>query len=233
MIIGLVMNLIIPTGLFSQTFCTGADSAHIDGIKDGYRYELWNQNAQGIACMTISKGALFSGEWFGIENYLARRGYGFDKTKKHHEIGTMHANYNCTYNPSDSSGNSYLSVYGWTVEPLAEYYIIEDWCRWIPSMDKNATFKGAIEVNGCIYDIYENTRVNQPSIAGNTIFQQYFSIRRDKRTSGSINISDHFKKWEELGMELGKMYEVSMVVEGYQSSGSFEFTELEITVDKL
>ena len=32
-------------------------------------------------------------------------------------------------------------------------------------------------------------------------------------------------------MDMGKMYEVSFVVEGYQSDGSFAFTELEVTVD--
>ena len=78
-------------------------------------------------------------------------------------------------------------------------------------MAAGATLKGTIEVDGSIYDIYENTRVNQPSIVGNTTFQQYFSIRRDVRDSGTINISKHFDKWESLGMALGKMYEVSFV----------------------
>lgn len=216
----------------AQKLCIDKKTEIISGTEDGYRYELWNQYSQGHACMTLGEGALFSGEWSGIENYLARRGYGYDRTKEHHEIGIFHANYNCDYNPSDSSGNSYLSVYGWTLEPLVEYYIIEDWCRWIPSMDKNATFKGTFEVNGSIYDIYENTRVNQPSIQGNTTFQQYFSIRKDKRSVGTISISEHFEKWEELGMTMGKMYEVSMVVEGYQSSGRFAFKEFEVVVEK-
>jgi endo-1,4-beta-xylanase len=215
----------------SQTFCTQAGTDRIAGEKDGYRYELWNQNSLGTACMTLDSGSLFSGEWEGIQNYLARRGLGYDQTQKHQEIGTFYATYNCNYNPSTASGNSYLSIYGWTVNPLKEYYIVEDWRNWIPSMDAGATLKGTINVNGSIYDIYENTRVNQPSIVGNTTFQQYFSIRRDVRNSGTINISEHFDKWESLGMEMGKMYEVSFVVEGYQSSGSFEFTALDVFVN--
>jgi endo-1,4-beta-xylanase len=98
-------------------------------------------------------------------------------------------------------------------------------------MDANAESRGSINVNGSIYDIIENTRTNQPSIIGTATFQQYFSIRRDKRNSGTINITDHFNQWETLGMDMGKMYEVSFVVEGYKSSGSFEFTELEVTVN--
>ena len=33
-------------------------------------------------------------------------------------------------------------------------------------------------------------------------------------------MSEHFKAWENLGMPMGKMYEVALTVEGYQSSGS-------------
>lgn len=227
-----LLGMLFSSQMSSQTFCIDSLSDHVMGVKDGYRYELWNQNSQGVACMTIGKGALFSGKWSGIENYLARRGFGFDRTKEHQELGTFTMNYKCTYQPTEDTGNSYLSVYGWTLEPLAEYYIIENWCRWIPSMAKDAVFKGTVEVNGSIYDIYEYTRVNQPSIVGNTTFQQYFSIRRDKRNSGTINITDHFKKWEALGMNLGKLYEVSMVVEGYQSSGDFKFKKLEVLIDK-
>jgi endo-1,4-beta-xylanase len=95
-------------------------------------------------------------------------------------------------------------------------------------MAAGAVSKGTIDVNGSIYDIYENTRVNQPSIKGNTTFQQYFSIRRDVRNSGTISITEHFDMWESLGMDLGKMYEVSFVVEGYKSNGNFEFTELDV-----
>jgi len=216
--------------LKSQTFCTEPGTSWIAGVQDGYRYELWNQNSQGTACMTLGSGALFSGEWDGVENYLARRGLGYNQTQEHQEIGTFSATYNCNYNPSTASGNSYLSVYGWTVDPLVEYYIIEDWRNWIPSMAGGATSQGSLSVNGSTYDIYENTRVNQPSIVGNATFQQYFSIRSTVRNSGTINISEHFNKWEALGMDMGDMYEVSFVVEGYQNSGSFEFTELDVVV---
>jgi endo-1,4-beta-xylanase len=98
-------------------------------------------------------------------------------------------------------------------------------------MAEGAEHLGTITVNGSVYDIIENTRVEQPSILGTQTFQQYFSIRRDTRNSGIINITEHFEAWELLGLELGKMYEVSFVVEGYQSSGNFNFTELDVLID--
>lgn len=230
--ITLILLLSVKLDSSGQEICitTGGGSDQITGTKDGYRYELWNQDAQGTACMTLGSGALFSGKWSGIKNYLARRGLGYNRTQEHQEIGRFFATYNCDYKPSSATGNSYLSIYGWTVEPLIEFYIIEDWRNWIPSMDNGAQKKGSITVNGVNYDIYQNTRVNQPSILGNATFEQYFSIRTTKRTSGTINISDHFDKWESLGMELGKLHEVSFVVEGYQSNGTFEFKALDVYV---
>ncbi|MBN1952206.1 MAG: glycoside hydrolase family 11 protein [Bacteroidales bacterium] len=217
----------------SQTFCIEPDSDRFAGEKDGFRYELWDQNAKGNACMTLGDGALFSGEWSDIENYLARRGLGYDQTQKHQEIGTFFADYACNYNPSSKpGGNSYLAVYGWTTDPMVEFYIIEDWRNWIPSMAEGATLKDSFYVNGAYYDIYENIRVNQPSIQGITTFPQYFSIRRDTRNSGKINISDHFNKWEAIGMSMGAMYEVSFVVEGYMNYGNFAFTELDVYLKK-
>ncbi|MHA7059108.1 glycoside hydrolase family 11 protein [Aquimarina sp. M1] len=215
----------------AQTYCIQSGSEQIAGEANGFRYELWNQNSQGTACMTLGNEALFSGEWDGILNYLSRRGLGYDQTQRHEEIGNFFATYDCNYTPSTNSGNSYLSIYGWTIEPLVEYYIIEDWRNWIPSMANGAVLKKSFEINGSVYDIYENTRVNQPSIVGNATFQQYFSIRRDTRNSGAIDISEHFRQWESIDMNLGKLHEVSFVVEGYQSSGSFEFIELDIFAD--
>lgn len=227
----LMFFIISITNLYSQLLCIESDSDQITGKLDGFRYELWNQYSQGTACMTLGKGALFSGKWLDVENYLARRGLGYNQTQEHQEIGVFYATYNCDYNPSpDSIGNSYLAVYGWTVNPLAEFYIIEDWRNWIPSMAKDASLKGSFYANGSRYDIYENIRVDQPSIAGITTFPQYFSIRVNKRDSGVINISEHFNMWETLGMNLGKMHEVSFVVEGYHNSGSFNFIDLDLFI---
>jgi endo-1,4-beta-xylanase len=227
----LLLLFFIANSLHAQKICIENNKDQIIGLKDGFRYELWNQYAKGHACMTISEGALFSGEWSGIENYLARRGLAYDKKRKHQEIGDFYATYDCDYNPSeDKKGNSYLSIYGWTVEPLIEYYIIEDWRNWVSYMSPDATFKGSFKTDGSIYDVYTKTRVEKPSIVGITTFQQYFSIRREKRNKGSIHISDHFDQWESLGLTMGKLHEVSFVVEGYKSSGSFEFKELDVFI---
>lgn len=223
--------LLFVQNIHSQEFCTSAGTERIAGKENNYNYELWNQYSQGTGCMTLGSGGSFSGRWSGIENYLARRGLSYDETQTHPQIGTFTTSFNCSYNPSSASGNSYLAIYGWTNDPMIEYYIVEDWRNWIPSMSAESKLKGTIDIDGSIYDIYQATRTQQPSIHGTATFEQYFSIRRNTRNSGSVQISEHFKKWESLGMPMGKMYEVAFVVEGYQSNGQFDFTQLEITVD--
>ncbi|MGP4040182.1 glycoside hydrolase family 11 protein [Gracilibacillus sp. D59] len=193
------------------------------GTHDGYDYEFWKDSG-GSGSMTLNSGGTFSAEWNNINNILFRKGKKFDQTQTHQQIGNISINYGANYQPN---GNSYLTVYGWTVDPLVEYYIVDSWGSWRPP---GGTAKGTITVDGGTYDIYETTRTNQPSIIGTATFQQYWSVRRSKRTSGTISVSEHFKAWENLGMEMGKMHEVALTVEGYQSSGSADVYSNTLTI---
>lgn len=182
------------------------------GTHGGYDYELWKD--YGNTTMELNDNGTFSCQWSNINNALFRKGKKFNSDKTYQQIGEITVDYGCQYNPS---GNSYLCVYGWTRNPLVEYYIVDSWGSWRPP---GATPKGTITVDGGTYDVYVTTRVNQPSIDGTKTFQQYWSVRTSKRTSGTISVSEHFRQWERMGMKMGNMYEVALTVEGYQSSGS-------------
>lgn len=183
------------------------------GTHDGYDYEFWKDSG-GSGSMTLNSGGTFSAEWSNVNNILFRKGKKFDQTQTHEQIGNISVDYGANYQPN---GNSYLTVYGWAVDPLVEFYIVDSWGTWRPP---GGTPKGTLHVDGGTYEIYETTSVQEPSIIGTATFQQYWSVRTSKRTSGTISVSEHFKKWESLGMPMGNMYEVALTVEGYQSSGS-------------
>jgi endo-1,4-beta-xylanase len=220
---GFLCLSILFTLLSSNAFAaTKTITSNDTGTFDGYDYELWKDN--GTTTMTLNGGGAYSCQWSNINNALFRTGKKYNETQTYQEMGNISVDYACNYQPS---GNSYLAVYGWTSSPLVEYYIVDSWGSWRPP---GATSKGTITVDGATYDVYETTRVNQPSIKGNTTFEQYWRVRTSKRTSGTISVSDHFKAWESKGMKMGKMYEVSLVVEGYQSSGKADVTKMSINV---
>ena len=206
---------------------TKADAATVlynnaTGYEGNYAYELWKD--YGDTSMTLKGNGLFECWWENIGNVLFRKGVKWDCTKTYSQLGNITCTYGVDYQPN---GNSYLCVYGWCRNPLVEYYIVDCWGTWRPP---GATSKGTITVDGATYDVYETTRVNQPSIDGNTTFKQYWSVRQSKRTSGTISVTEHFKAWERMGMKMGLMYEAAFNVEGYQSSGWADVYKLDITV---
>ena len=124
-------------------------------------------------------------------------------------------NYQADYNPN---GNSYLAVYGWTTDPLVEYYIVESFGTYDPST--GADHMGTVESDGGSYEIYQTLRENQPSIIGTATFPQFWSVRSDHRTSGSVTVANHFDAWTQSGLQLGTHNYQIVATEGYQSAGS-------------
>ena len=183
-----------------KTICSNDQGNHC-----GYAYEFWQDNE--VSCMKVESGGGFSIDWTSGNNVLARKGI---RPGSRDLVVTYDADWN-------AGGVSYLGVYGWTKNPLIEYYIIDNWGDSPPpgvqSMD-------SIESDGGTYNIYRTQRVDQPSIEGTKTFYQYWSVRSKPRTSGSITVGNHFDAWEDNNLELGSLYEVSMLAEGFHSIGS-------------
>ncbi|EED14021.1 endo-1,4-beta-xylanase 1 precursor, putative [Talaromyces stipitatus ATCC 10500] len=119
-----------------------------------------------------------------------------------------------------TSGLASLSVYGWSTDPLVEYYIIDE----MVDMQQAGTQKGTVYSDGATYTIWENTRVNEPSIQGTSTFNQYISIRNSGRTSGTITVENHFNAWKQHGMNLGKLNFQVIAVESWNGSGNCKQT---------
>lgn len=132
-------------------------------------------------------------------------------------------NYSGTFN---SSGNAYLSVYGWTRKPLVEYYVIESFGTYDPG--SAAPYKGSFDSDGASYKVYLTTRVNQAPIDGESILRRYWSVRQEKRVGGSVNMQNHFDAWASFGMDIGIHDFQILATEGYQSSGNSDiYVEIE------
>ena len=157
------------------TTTRGQNNSSVTGNigNSGYHYEIWYQG--GNNSMTYYNDGTFSAEWNGSNDFLARVGLKYNSTQTHDQIGYFTADYKFT--KSGNASYSYIGIYGWTENPLVEYYIVDDWFT-KPSPQYLGTKKGEITVDGDTYDIYTFTRVNQPSIKGTSTFPQFFSVRR-------------------------------------------------------
>ncbi len=108
--------------LFVNVQATTTLTSNATGTHGGYDYEYWKDSGTGT--MTLNDGGAFSCSWSNINNILFRKGKKYNETQTHQQLGNITMTYACNYQPN---GNSYLSVYGWTSDPLVEYYIIESY----------------------------------------------------------------------------------------------------------
>jgi len=199
-----------------------------------YGYEMWSASGNNNRLMWYGPdqggGAAFRAEWNNANTFLGRVGYYWNEGRPY----TYYKNVYCDFKFQRSGigtagGTSYIGIYGWSRNPLIEWYIVEDWYGngiiGPAAMGGGASKKGEFTVDGAVYFIYQATRVNQPSIDGNTTFPQYFSVRQTSRQEGTISITEHFKEWERIGMKLGtNMYEAKFLVEAGGGTGWLDAT---------
>ncbi|KAH6660501.1 putative endo-1,4-beta-xylanase A [Truncatella angustata] len=181
------------------------------GTSNGFFYSFWTD---GGGSVTYNNGAAGSYDvsWSNVNNFVAGKGWNPGSARV--------ITYNGTW--SGANVNSYLSVYGWTKNPLIEYYIVEAYGTYNPG--SAAQKKGSVTSDGGTYDIYQTTRVNQPSIIGTATFQQFWSVRTSKRVGGTVTVQNHFNAWKQYGLSLGTHDYQIVATEGYQSSGSAKIT---------
>lgn len=199
--------LFIP--IFAQQPCAQTITSDKTGDNGGFYYSFWNQGG-GSVSMTLGAGGNYSATWTSCNNFTCGKGWRTGSTKP--------VCYTATF---DGGGNGYLALYGWTKNPLIEYYIVENHGSWTPP---GGTSLGTVTTDDGTYNIYKMRRTNAASILGTQSFDQFWSVRTKTRSSGTITVKNHFDAWASHQLTLGTFdYEI-METEGYQSSGNSNVT---------
>jgi endo-1,4-beta-xylanase len=181
------------------------------GTNGGFYYQMWS-NGQGSACITLNSGNSYSTSWSGIGDFVAGVGWGTGTNNSVSYSGSLSA----------SGGTSLVSLYGWTTNPLVEYYVMENY---VGSPPTAGTYMGQVSSDGGTYNIYEHQQVNQPSIQGTATFQQYLAIRTAPRSSGTITFTNFVNAWASHGMNLGtRNYEIMATEAWGGGSGNSSIT---------
>jgi hypothetical protein len=130
-----------------------------------------------------------------------------------------------------AGGYSYIGIYGWSVNPCVEWYIVDDSWNTMPVNPGNTTNRGTAMIDGGSYTMYlrPTTGTGGSRCSGVTSWNQFYSVRQTARTCGQITISDHFSAWAAAGLTLGNVLEASILVETGGGSGNITFPIANVT----
>ncbi|KAF2795191.1 glycoside hydrolase family 11 protein, partial [Melanomma pulvis-pyrius CBS 109.77] len=185
--------------------------------RQGFYWSSWQEGSGNYNCRN-GNGGSYSVTWQGKSG-------GFVCGKGWSPGGSRTVKYTGTYEPV---GPGYLSLYGWTNNPLIEYYIVDSYGTLEPG--EPWTSKGNFTFEEGTYELYQSTRVNKPSIEGTRTFQQYWSVRTEKRVGGTITTGKHFDAWSKAGMKLGRHNYMILATEGYTNGSHVPSGTASITV---
>ncbi len=184
------------------------------GTHDGYFWSLWiSDGYKGTVNYKNGPGGNYDVQWSNFNgNFTCGKGWSRGATNRviGYNIGICQIN-----------GGGVVGYYGWTRNPLIEYYVNERWGSSRPT----GTKIGSVSSDGGTYDCYTAMRYNAPSIDGTQTFRQLFSTRTSMAPTGQnrqITFANHVNAWKRGGYSLGTDLSPAaiMLTEAYGSNCS-------------
>jgi hypothetical protein len=192
-----------------------------------YQWSLFQNGTAGCLTTYANADAAFSATWNNSGDFLARVGLEWDGTTTYDQLGTITAQFAETKRGTDG-GYSYIGIYGLSVSPCVEFYIVEDSLSAMPIRPYGGNKIGAAVIDGATYTFYTGPMTGAATAfcpaAHTQPWKQMWSVRETARQCGQISITDHFNEWRKIGITVGSMVEAVLVVETLGGSGRVDFT---------
>ena len=220
------------SGTSTKTNGTQKDDEYQTISKIGdYDYELWYRGGNGASSATFYSDGSMKCSAVNSHDYLCRSGLSFECDnqqkkcfKTYDQLGHLYADFKVSLSGQQNIGYSFIGIYGWSRDPVIEYYIVDTWAsQYKPGGTSwGWSKKGDYYVDGVKYEAWTHTQVEQWSVDGVMTFEQYYGVRDETkaRNCGTIDITKHFDEWAKLGMKLGKMYEAKVLGEVGNTNGT-------------
>lgn len=152
------------------------------GTNNGYFWSLYREGGSGN--ITFGSGGNFAISYSNVTDIVGGKGWNPGSARTvGYNIGALSGSYN------------FVGVYGWTTNPLIEYYVAEK-----GSVTGGTSF-GTMSSDGHTYSCYKQQRVNAPSIQGTATFWQYKDTWGGAPTKAnrSVNMANHITNWRNRG----------------------------------
>ena len=104
-------------GVFSQEITDSATGTH-----NGFYYSFWKDS--GDASFGLEAAGRYTSKWTKTNNWVGGKGW--------NPGGPRVVNYTGSFNVTRAQ-NAYLALYGWTKNPLIEYYVVESYGSYNPA----------------------------------------------------------------------------------------------------
>jgi endo-1,4-beta-xylanase len=209
-------------------------SGNGSGGEGNLGWEIWSNTGQGE--LTTYDVPAFIAAWNNAGGYLGRLGFewgGFgEEPVPHDQRGTLTAQF-VSKKTGTAGGYSYIGMYGWTTNPCVEWYVVDDSYNPMPINPGNTTNEGEVPIDDGTYIMYTRptTGTGGTRCSGLTNWMQYYSVRKTARACGVISLSEHFRAWESLGMDMsGELLEAKILVEVGGGVGNVELPIANVTV---
>jgi endo-1,4-beta-xylanase len=171
-----------PAGERLTGFVQDEVSTEAQGTINGWFWSLYREG--GSANITHGSGGNFAISYSNVNDVVGGKGWSTGSSRTiGYNVGALSGSYN------------FVGIYGWTTNPLIEYYVAEK-----GSMTGGTSF-GTVSSDGHTYSCYKSQRVNAPSIIGTATFWQYKDTWGGAPTGSNqkVSMGNHINNWRNRG----------------------------------